>query len=131
MKKLYLLLLILGMTACTSPLPPKPSEAFGEVQKEFALRLVWKDYASAASFIDSDLRQDFLDKFPERGDIRVLEIRPAGVEFEDPDQEGAISWLDVDYYRLPSNTLKTLKVRLEWAYQEGKWQIVSPLPDLP
>lgn len=131
MKKLYLLLLVVGLVACTPPLQKKPSATFGENQQEFALRLVWKDYPSAASFMDSELKSDFMDKFPERGDIRVLEIRPRGMEFENPEEDRAVSWLDVDYYRLPSNTLKTLKVRLEWEYRGKEWKIVSPFPDLP
>lgn len=131
MKRVYLLLLVLCIAACTPALQNKPSSSFGENLKEFALRLVWKDYPSAASFMDSELQRDFTDKFPERGDIRVLDIRPLSVDFEKPAEEKAISWLEIDYYRLPSNTLKTLKVRLEWQYQGKAWKIISPFPDLP
>ena len=131
MKRVYLLLLVLCIAACSPALKPKPADSFADSNKEFALRLAWQDYRSAASFMDGEYLQDFQDKFPERGDIRVLEIRPEGVEFEGQEQERAVSWSSIDYYRLPSNTLKTLKVRLEWAYRNSVWQIVSPFPDLP
>ena len=131
MKRVYLLLLVLCISSCSPALRPKPADSFGDSNKEFALRLIWQDYRSAASFMDSEYLQDFLEKFPERGDIRVLEIRPEGVEFEGPLQDRAVSWSSIDYYRLPSNTLKSLKIRQEWAYRNSAWQIVSPFPDLP
>lgn len=131
MKQVYLLLLILCISACSPVLKANQAEMFGDTHKEFAKRLVWQDYDSAASFMSQEYRQDFQDKFPKRGDIRVLEIRPEGVEFEGPDQKRAISWSHFEYYRLPSNTLKNLKVRLEWEYKTHVWKIVSPFPDLP
>jgi len=131
MRRVYILLLVLCIVSCAPPLKKSPAETFGETHSEFAKRLTWQDYGSAASFLGDDYRQDFQEKFPERGDIRVLEIRPAGVEFEGPDRKRAISWSAVDYYRLPSNTLKNLKVRLEWEYFNNGWKIVSPFPDLP
>lgn len=131
MKRVCLLLLILCFTACSPGLKSNPVHSFGETHKEFAKRLVWKDYGSAASFMGKEYRQDFLDKFRERGDIRVLEVRPEGVEFEDPDQNRALAWSRIEYYRLPSNTLKDLKLRLEWENRDNGWKIVSPFPDLP
>jgi hypothetical protein len=53
------------------------------------------------------------------------------VEFEDPDQNRALAWSRIEYYRLPSNTLKDLKLRLEWENRDNGWKIVSPFPDLP
>jgi hypothetical protein len=129
MYKLYLILLLAILPACAAGL--KPADSFGEVHKEFAKRLMWRDYDSAASFMDESCREDFLDKFDERGDIQVLEARPTLVQFEGSDRQRAVTRLDVDYYRLPSNALKTLQVRLEWQYQDKTWQIVSPFPDLP
>jgi hypothetical protein len=131
MKTRYLLLLLLCLAACAPVLKSNPAESFGDTHKEFAKRLVWQDYASAASFMGNEFRKDFQDKFPERGDIRVLEIRPEGVEFEEPDQSRAVSWSSIEYYRLPSNTLKNLKLRLEWEQRNTGWKIVSPFPDLP
>jgi hypothetical protein len=131
MKRVYLLLLVLWTAACSPALTSKPADSFGDSHKEFAMRLAWQDYGSAASFLDSEYRPDFQDKFPERGDIRILEIRPEQVEFEGELQARAVSWASIDYYRLPSNTLKSMKVRLEWEYQGKDWKIVSPFPDLP
>ncbi|APG24606.1 MAG: hypothetical protein PHC98_07470 [Syntrophotalea acetylenica] len=131
MKTVYLLLLFFGIAACAPVLQPRPADSFGENYQEFAKRLVWQDYDSAAGFMAQDYRHDFQEKFPQRGDIRILEIRPEEVLFEDPEQQRAVCLLRIDYYRLPSNTLKNLKIRLEWEFREKGWKIVSPFPDLP
>jgi hypothetical protein len=129
MYKLYLVLLLAILSACAAGLTP--GDRFGDVYEEFAKRLMWRDYGSAGSFMDESVREDFLDKFDERGDIQVLEVRPAMVRFEETDRQRAVTRMAVAYYRLPSNALKTLQVRLEWQCRDKTWRIVSPFPDLP
>jgi hypothetical protein len=43
----------------------------------------------------------------------------------------------IEYYQLPSTTVRTWRLRQEWEYaggdrfQTGVWRIITPFPELP
>jgi hypothetical protein len=128
MKQIYLILLLL-LSACATPLQPR--EEFQEARQEFVLRLVWKDYPSAAFFVNEELREDFLSKFDQRSELRIIEMRPEKAEFQGENNSRVMTWSSLDYYRLPSTRIKTFRLRQDWELTPQGWKIITPFPDLP
>lgn len=113
MPRIVVLLMILATTACG---------AFGTQEKQrksavddFIYALRWQLHQEAAAFFTSDHRQAFLDQMESLKDLNITDVRLKRI---DPSADGRHieTRLEMDYYLLPSATLKTLPIILSWAH---------------
>jgi hypothetical protein len=124
----------LCLLACAAVL--RPVEVFPARNEDFVKRLRWLDYQGAAQHMDETVRKDFLERFSDNEDFRVVDFYVDQIEFRD-DGRQVIVWHMLEYYVLPSATVKKERIRLEWKFHEenkllpGAWLISSEFPQLP
>lgn len=132
------LLAVLG-GACT--MLPKdvqsPEKSFVVASDDFMRRLRWKDYNGAARYFSEAAGAAFLEQMRlVEKDLNITEVRLDAAEFRNAD-EAMETWLVVEFFLLPSNTLQRLRFALPWRYQRageklpGEWLIVGDFPHLP
>ena len=128
-----LLLMTLLAGGCSSK--PSPASNLVKVSKQFSERIRWQDFNTAAAFVAADERKDFLANWKESKDLHVVGTHIDAIEMVDA--ETAEVTMTVDYYILPSATVKQIETRQEWKYREGErfelgsWEMVSGMPMLP
>jgi hypothetical protein len=131
-----LLLSILALTACTlfSSLKSQRSEALNE----FIYALRWQRYPEAAGFFIGEPRQDFLDRMEKiEKDLTITDVRLQRLDLLEDGRRAAVR-LEMDYFLLPSATLKTLRIDQTWVYFEAGdgverdgFRITTPFPKIP
>ncbi len=124
----------LSLLACATVM--RPVEFFPASNEDFSRRLRWLDYQGAAQHMDETVRDDFLDRFAGNEDLRVINFDIDRIEFRD-DGRQVIVWHMLEYYMLPSATVKKERIRIEWEFHEehkllpGSWLISTEFPQLP
>jgi len=105
-------------------------------QRDFTQRLRWQDFPGAANYFTAEQRASFLDNFQDQKKIHFTDLRAVGLDFG-PDGLTAKQTLDLEYYALPSLTVKTFRFSVDWSYDKegnrgmGAWQIINPFPEFP
>ena len=132
---LLILLLILATAACAAF---SPSEAQRKsALDDFMYALRWQRYQDAASFFTSEHREPFLDQIEKiQGSLNVTDVRLQRLDLKDEGRR-AETRMEMDYYILPSASLKTMRIDLTWIYFEkggaerSGFQIATPFPKFP
>jgi len=128
------LMLILLLGACTKI--AEQSSDFGKISNHFVESVRWKDFQGAAKFLEEDQREAFLQQFPRNKDLHMVDARFEQVEVNEETGE-AETVLFVEYYMLPSVTIKEWRWTQQWQRlsgkfpQEGFWLIQDAPPDFP
>ena len=126
---LLLLSLLLGACALLNP----PAEQQQKALDNFTYALRWQRYADAAAFFAPEHRQAFLEQMTVLKDLTITDVRQVRCDLAE-DGQGAATRLEIDYYLLPSITLKTMTVDQAWLWSEGaagsppRFQITTPFP---
>lgn len=101
----------------------------------FMKYLRYQLYPAAASHFCPDLRDPFLDQVEQIKGLNVTDVRLVRVDVSD---EGARvdARLEMDYYLLPSVTVKTLRINQGWRYRDDPrhgagFCIDTPFPSFP
>jgi len=129
-----ILLLVVVLTACGAFNPTEKQRTTAVDDFMYALR--WQRYQEAATFFTSEHRRAFLDQMEALRDLNVTDVRLRRVE---PADEGrrVETRLEMDYYLLPSATLKTLRIDQTWIYSasgdsaDKGFLITTPFPKFP
>lgn len=101
----------------------------------FVKALRYQLYPAAASYFDPALREPFLDQMEAIKGLTVTEVRTVRLDIK---EEGARveARLEMDYYLLPSATVKTLLIQQIWLYRQDPVEgngffITTPFPRFP
>ena len=122
------------LVAC-SPMV-KPPDLFPLEDDDFLLRMRWLDFQGAAQHMAEADRPAFLERFANNDDLRVVDFEVDRVDFQDDGRRAEV-WYVLEYYRLPSATVKKERFQLEWEFREveklsaGTWLITTEFPQLP
>ena len=114
----------------------EPAQEFKGAHQDFRQRLRWADHSGAARHIAPEFREAFLQLFAGLPDLHPVDVRVESVEFQDEGRR-AETWTVLEYYLLPSLTVKKFRFRQEWAYvggdrlHPGAWVITTPFPSFP
>lgn len=114
----------------------RPVDRYPEANEDFAKRLRWLDFPGVAEHMTEAVRKNFLARFGGTDDLRVIECSVGTVEFDDRGRKADAGYT-LEYYLLPSASVKKEQIRLAWEYQEksrflpGVWRITSEFPHLP
>ncbi len=138
-KRLCCLVLILMLAACAvqQKLEFNQVTDLGEASRDdFMKSLRWKRFKIAASLITPEHRQDFMTTFGPLRDINITDVRLAHLQ---PDADGRRfeTTIEMDYYLLPSVTVKTFSFDQTWVYSDGDGStpkgffITTPFPEFP
>ncbi|MCM2264751.1 MAG: hypothetical protein NDI73_06100 [Desulfuromonadales bacterium] len=127
--------LVLALTACALLTPPEKQRKTALDDFMYALR--WQRYPEAATYFTSKHRQTFLGQIDKISkDLNVTDVRLKRLDLKDEGRR-AEAVLEMDYYLLPSATLKTLKIDQTWIYFEvsdaeaNGFLITTPFPEFP
>lgn len=129
------LLLLCGFAVACAPLGPDLRECRRTVE-DFAHTLRWQRYDEGALFFAADQRPGFQAALIGRRDLQITDVRVLNVSPDARDRCGS-AVLEMDYYILPSVTLRTLRIEQNWAsLTEGPasgrgLRIVTPFPAIP
>ena len=138
-KGLFCSVLVLILVSCAfqQKLELKHRAELGELSRDdFMNGMRWKQFKVAASHMLPEHRQDFMRTFAKAKDIHVVDVRLM-------DQQTAMenrrfeTTIEMDYYLVPSVTVKTFGFDQTWEYFEGEdsprqgFFIVTPFPEFP
>lgn len=127
-------LVLLLLAGCGLSVQPK--KEFSSVFKDYAERLRWRDYPQVAEYLQPDHRQEFLHRFSAMEGLQVVDVRLEAVDFSDDDSRARTS-LVLEYYLLPSITVKKALLQQSWVYRgadsyhAGVWKLEGPFPPFP
>ena len=115
----------------------KQRAELGEYSRDdFMNGMRWKRFKVAASLMKPEYRQDFMATFTPLKDIHIFDVRLIDMQTSEEGRRFETT-VEMDYYLLPSVTVKTFQFEQTWVYFEGDDQslqgffIVTPFPDFP
>ena len=128
-----LLLLSLALVACAALNSPAKQQK--EALDKFMYALRWRLHPEAAAYFTDEYGEAFLAQMEALVGLNVTEVRLNKVEIKEEGQR-ADTVMEMDYFILPSTTLKTLKIKQTWRYlgpagADGRYLITTPFPQLP
>jgi len=129
------LLLLSLMVSVGCAAKPSPGSSLLKMTKAFSERMRWADFDVASAYVVEEEREAFLANWKVGKDLHVVETRVDRIKMID--EETAEVAMTVDYYLLPSATVKQVESQQEWHYnpgqrfQFGSWELVSGVPMLP
>ena len=106
-----------------------------ENSKRYNKMLRWREMDTAVYvFPPEELQQEFARKVQAAKNVTVTDFRIKKMECF-PEKGEATVILDIDYYREPSITMKTVEDRQEWKYlgekDNTRWRLMTLPPDFP
>lgn len=106
-----------------------------ECSKSYNGMIRWHELDKAAAvFSPKELQEEFMRKADSAKGVTVTDFRIKKMECS-PEKGEATVILDIDYYREPSVTVKTVEDKQEWKYvgekENKKWQLMTLPPDFP
>jgi len=128
------LLVCLLLLACG--LAARPRKEFQSVFRDYSERLRWRDYKAVAIYFGEAERRDFLDRFSALDGLNIVDVQLESADFGEQDNR-VVTTTRVEYYLLPSLTVKKQRLRQEWVYQgadryhPGTWRLDGPFPPFP
>ncbi len=134
-KRLCCLVLLLLLTACSSHMQP-PAKLAELSRGEFKNALRWKQYEVAAGLMLPEHRKAFMKTFSALKDIHIVDVKFTDVQ-PAKDNQGFETTIEMEYYLLPSVTVKTFSLDQTWVYFEGEdpthqgFFIATPFPAFP
>lgn len=126
--------LIALLAGCTNPIRPAREE-WPQIGDEFSRALRWGDIKAASTYVADAEQTAFLDAFPDDGSLRIIDARhePVGVVKDDQAQ----ARLTLEYYRIPSVTIKKEMLPVVWNCTGGatlkpcSWRLTKAPERLP
>lgn len=106
-----------------------------EYSKRYNKMLRWHEMDTAVHvFPPEELQQEFARKVQAAKNVTVTDFRIKKMECF-PEKGEATVILDIDYYREPSITMKTVEDKQEWKYlgekDNKRWRLMTLPPDFP
>jgi hypothetical protein len=135
-KALCGLVLILLIAACGSHVQTPPDKLAEMSRDDFISAMRWKQYQVAASLMKPEFREEFLKTFNPLKDLNIVDVRLVDLKTFQENRRFE-STIEMDYFILPSITVKTYTFRQTWVFFNGEdpalqgFLIVTPFPKFP
>lgn len=135
MKVLSGFAILLSLLACSGLV--KPVGEIGEASRDdFMNAMRWKQLKVATEFMLPENRKDFLATFKKVKDIHITDVRLLDLQ-SSAEGRRFETVIEMDYYLLPSVSLKTFSFEQTWVYFDGEesaregFLIITSFPDFP
>ncbi len=126
---LWSLLLVLALSACSAYFL---RDDFDQSLDRYNHLVRWHDLDAASLFVTEPLLKQYQARASAARDIRIVDYRIVRTNF-DAERRTASVEIEIDYYHVASNRLKTMHDKQEWAYLEEtgtkRWRLMSLLPE--
>ena len=136
MKVLCSSAILFSLLACSSSFDKAVNEVGEKSRDDFMNALRWKQYKVAAEFMLPENRKDFLTTFNKLKDIHITDVRLLDLQ-ETVEGRRFETSIEMDYYLLPSVSVKTFSFTQDWVYFAGEdsslqgFRIITSFPDFP
>ena len=135
-KMLCSLVLVLILVACSSIMQESTTKLAELSRDDFMNAMRWKQFDVAGSLMLPEHRKNFMKTFVPLKDINIVDVR---IIYLQPSEENRRfeTTLEIEYFLLPSVTIKTFSFDQTWVYFEGEdptnqgFLITTPFPDFP
>jgi len=128
---------VLGLTLLACSHHITPSAKLGAMfRDDFSNALRWKQFKVASEHMQPEIGKAFMAKFSEMKDLNIADVRLVDVQSYDGESRFDATF-EMDYFILPSVTLKTFRFEQSWEFLtepgqvQGRYVIVTPFPDFP
>ena len=135
MKVLSGFVMLLSLLACSGLV--KPVGEIGEASRDdFMNAMRWKQFKVATEFMLPENRKDFQATFKKVKDIHITDVRLLDLQ-SSAEGRRFETVIEMDYYLLPSVSLKTFSFEQTWVYFDGEesaregFLIITSFPDFP
>ncbi|HEY7744847.1 MAG TPA: hypothetical protein VIA07_00825, partial [Desulfuromonadales bacterium] len=128
--------LLMGLLLVGCGLAARPQQDFLPVFKDYVERLRWRDHQEVAAYLPEADREDFLQRFTALDELHIVDVQVESVDFNEEGRR-AHTTIALEYYLIPSITVKKARLRQEWQYQggdryhPGTWKLAGPFPPFP
>jgi len=130
------LILLVTLSGCNS-LRAQSVDKLGELSRnEFVAALRWKQWTVAANLMQAEHRQAFKKTFTNLPQLNITDVRQIDQQTTEGGRQFTTA-LEMDYYILPSVTVKTFAFDQTWLYFDGEassprgFRITTPFPPFP
>jgi hypothetical protein len=129
------ILFIALLGGCETITKQNISKDMEESSKSYNKMIRWHELDTAgAFFVPEELQEEFSRKVQAAKNVTVTDYRVKSYQCS-PERGEATVIVDIDYYREPSITLKTVEDTQQWKYvQENetkRWRLMTLPPDFP
>ena len=109
----------------------------GEMSRDdFMDAMRWKQFDVAGNLMLPEHRKQFMKTFMPLKDIHIIDVRLTYLQSSEENRRFEMS-VEMDYYLLPSVTIKTFSFDQTWLYFDGEdsapegFFVTTPFPDFP
>jgi hypothetical protein len=110
-------------------------DAFDDSFTKYNDVLARNDLRASGLFVADKAKESYITSVNAAKNAKIFEYRIVNKTVSEIDRTARLD-VELDYYMLSSNRVKTLRYLQEWIYLEGKvegkdfkgWKIVTPLP---
>lgn len=131
---LCLLITLSMLSGCGLFNPPSAQQESGV--DDFIDALRWQNYPAAARHLAPEHQKAFLDLFSPMKDLKITDVQLEAVTLSNEGRR-AETTIRMEYYLLPSATVKTFRFDQTWEYlthggqDKDRYLVVTPFPPFP
>ena len=131
------LLLVSGIlllsTGCSTMKNANIADEFTRSTKGYIKLLRWHELESAlVTYVSVPLQERYREGMTAAEDVKIVDYRVKREECDPVRGEGTVQ-MELDYYRPPSVTVRTVTDLQKWSYEQigetGSWRLQTMLPD--
>jgi hypothetical protein len=134
----FTLMLMLVSCAAHHKFELQQTATLGEKSRDdFMNAMRWKQFDVAGSLMLPEHRKHFMKTFmPLTKDIHIIDVKLAYLQSSEENRRFETT-VEIEYYLLPSVTIKTFSFDQTWLYFDGKdsapegFFVTTPFPDFP
>ena len=122
------LALALALTSCSHNL----REEFDASLSKYNNLLSRNELGAANLLVANSIREEFIDRAAALRDVRLIDYKIMNIRYAEEKHQASVD-VEISYYNLYSNKVKSLKDRQEWTYSEENgakgWRLATMLPE--
>ena len=126
---LFFVLLIVALGSCSTY---TAGEKLDETTREYGIIVRWEKFGTASVFAASSIRDEFEKRVKDARNVEVVDYRVINVEYDEAKKKATVN-VEISYYMLASNEVRTLIDKQIWVYGEEKgskrWRLMTLLPE--
>lgn len=128
--------LVLVLVACSSLHQEPPTELAEQSRDDFMSAMRWKQFDVASSLMVPEHRKSFMETFMPMKDLHIVDVNIMYLQPAEQNRRFEMT-IEMEYYLLPSATLKTFSFDQTWVYFKGEdstrqgFLITTPFPAFP
>ncbi len=122
-------IVVVVLTGCSAYLT---RGQFDESLDAYNQSLRWHEWSKASLYATDAIQEEFQARAAAAKDVRVVDYRIVSNTYNEEKREATVE-VEIDYYKVFSHTMKTVRDTQKWTYVNEKgakgWRLESLLPE--